>query len=66
MEEGETEYIYWKFTFHIRENLKKKGETVARPLDAPVGSLLFFFFFFSFLLMIFFYSYIFPSCPPRH
>ncbi len=48
MEEGETEYIYWKFTFHIRENLKKKGETVARPLDAPVGSLLFFFFFVPF------------------
>ena len=65
MEEGETEYIYWKFTFHIRENLKKKGETVARPLDAPVGSLLFFFFLFLFVddfLLFIYFSFV--STPP--
>ena len=65
MEEGETEYIYWKFTFHIRENLKKKERRWPAHLMRQSGRF-FSSFFCSFLLMIFFYSYIFPSCPPRH
>ena len=65
MEEGETEYIYWKFTFHIRENLKKKERRWPAHLMRQSGRFFSSFFLFLFVddfLLFIYFSFV--STPP--